>query len=223
MDLSSALDIAARVLQIGSAAWTLIFGSKAVFEVVKNRKQRQQPLPPTPPGQVPGSMSPTQLSPLSRLRSKLGVKRSTFLNVGLAIIVLVASFLVTSFLLNEASVLITSPTNGSKVPILTTVQGTAHNIPTGDELWILIVPDGVTGYYPQSGPVVVTGDTWSSSARVGLDSDSGLGFTLIAALADQEGGAAIRAYYNQSGPNFQGLDPLPAGIRLMSQVHVIRI
>ena len=89
------------------------------------------------------------------------------------------------------SILITSPTDGSKVPILTIVQGTASGIPEGEDLWVLIVPDGVTAYYPQSGPIVVTSDgKWSSSARVGIASDTGLGFTLIAALADQEGRAA---------------------------------
>lgn len=228
MEFSSMLDIVAKVLQIGSAAWALIFGSKAVVEIVQDRTRRQLTSSPTPSGPTSATLSATATSssqsPPAHPATIRGVKRSTLLNGGLAIVVLIGSFLVTSFLNSQpTSVLITSPTDGSKVSILATVQGTAHNVPTGEELWILIVPNNVTGYYPQSGPVVVTGNTWSSSARVGLPSDKGLGFTLIAALADQKGGAVIRAYFQQSGKNFKGLDPLPEGILLMSQVHVTRI
>lgn len=229
MEFSSMLDIVAKVLQIGSAAWALIFGSKAVVEIVQDRNRRQLTSSPTPSGPTSATLSATATSssqspPPGHPATIRGVKRSTLLNGGLAIVVLIGSFLVTSFLNSQpTSVLITSPMDGSKVPILATVQGTAHNIPTGEELWILIVPNSATGYYPQSGPVVVTGNTWSSSARIGVASDKGLGFTLIAALADQKGGAAIRAYFQQSGQNFKGLDPLPGGIQLMSQVHVTRI
>src|SRR5437016_1557054 len=82
----------------------------------------------------------------------------------------------------------------SAVQRLVTVQGASCHIPHGKELWLLVVPEGVTAYYPQAGPVVVSNDNWSASAYVGVDkpSDNGRGFLLIAALADQSGSAAIR-------------------------------
>ena len=122
-------------------------------------------------------------------------------------------------------VTITSPVDGITVPQLVMVQGTACHIPQNRELWLLVVPEGVTSYYPQSGPVVISNDgNWSGSAYVGLDDpvDIGRGFILIAALADQQGNAAIRAYFAQSGPEFRGLEPLPQGVQLMNQVRVIR-
>jgi hypothetical protein len=120
------------------------------------------------------------------------------------------------------SVVITSPTHGSPVPIKTRVQGTASSIPNGDELWVLIVPDGLTAYYPQEpGPVEVGSDgKWSADATVGIAEDSGRGFTIFAVLANQDGSTAIHAYV--SGANNNGLDPLPQGIQFMNQVHVVR-
>lgn len=121
---------------------------------------------------------------------------------------------------------IISPVAESGVPVVTTMQGTACNIPASQELWILIVPDGVTGYYPQlPGPVMVTNEgRWSTSVHVGLDQpgEVGKGFELNVTLVNQDGSTAIHAYFNQAGSNFKGLDPLPNGIQLLSQVHVIR-
>jgi len=119
---------------------------------------------------------------------------------------------------------ITSPTANSDVPRLVTVQGTSCHIPHGKELWLLVVPEGVTAYYPQTGPVVVSNDNWSASAYIGVDkpSDNGRGFLLIAALADQSGSAAIRGYFSQTQTDYRGLEPLPSGIEIMAQVRVVR-
>ena len=120
---------------------------------------------------------------------------------------------------------ITSPRPDSSVPRLVTVQGTSCHIRNGEELWLLVVPEGVTAYYPQPSPVVISTDgNWSASAYIGLDKpvDVGRGFVLIAALADQQGSAAIRTYFSQARSDFKGLEPLPDGIRIMSQVRVVR-
>lgn len=120
---------------------------------------------------------------------------------------------------------ISSPTSDVKVPQLVTVQGTACHIPNGKELWLLIVPEGVTGYYPQTGPIEISGDgNWSASAYLGLNdpSDIGRSFVLIAALADQQGSNDMRTYFAQSGPEFTGLEPLPQGVQVITQVRVIR-
>ena len=85
------------------------------------------------------------------------------------------------------------------------------------------MPTGVTAYYPQPGPVILSsGGDWSVSATIGRDTpaDVGRGYVLVTALADQEGNAALHAYIAQSNNN--GLQSLPKGIQLMSQVHVRR-
>ncbi len=120
---------------------------------------------------------------------------------------------------------ITAPLNGSSVPRLVTVQGIACRIPKDQELWLLVVPDGTTSYYPQTSPSVVYSDgSWSTSAYVGLDDpvDAGRGFVLVMALADKQGSIAIRAYFTQATAGFQGIEPLPQGVKLMTQVRVVR-
>ena len=122
-------------------------------------------------------------------------------------------------------VAINSPTPVAGVSRLAIVQGTACHIPNGSEVWLFVVPEGVAGYYPQTGPIVISNDgSWSGSAYIGTDNpaDVGKGFMLIAALADQQGSAAIREYFAQSGPEFRGLEPLPLGVQLMGQVSVVR-
>lgn len=120
---------------------------------------------------------------------------------------------------------ITSPVSGSSVARLVTVQGTACHVPSDRKLWLLVVPEGATGYFPQPGPVDISADgNWSAAAYMGLDNpvDAGRGFVLIAALADSQGNSGILPYFAQSGPEFKGLEPLPQGVQMMTQVKVIR-
>jgi hypothetical protein len=124
-----------------------------------------------------------------------------------------------------ARVDIIEPLNGSSVPRLLTVQGTACHIPKGRELWLMVVPDGTTSYYPQNRPVVVSRDgSWTTSAYVGLDDpvDIGRGFVLVMALANEQGSAAIQAYFTQATAGYKGIEPLPQGVQLMTQVRVVR-
>ncbi|HZO73481.1 MAG TPA: hypothetical protein VFB60_14875 [Ktedonobacteraceae bacterium] len=127
---------------------------------------------------------------------------------------------------SSPDVRIISPGAESAVPVVTIMQGIACNIPADQEIWIIIVPDGVTRYYPQlPGPVMITSDgKWSTSVHVGLDQPDqiGKGFELNVMLANQDGSTAIHAYFNQAGPDFKGLDSLRGGLQLISQVHVIR-
>jgi hypothetical protein len=122
------------------------------------------------------------------------------------------------------SVTITSPASGSKVPQSITVQGTACHIPNDAKLWVLVMPDNVTAYYPQPDPITVSSDgKWSTTAFIGPTSANVVrGFVLYPALANREGNAAIYTYF-KTAPNYQPLNPLPEGIQLMSQVHVVRI
>ena len=177
---------------------------------------------------IPGLKAPRKDSPKPKTKTPL----LTFLQAGVGgVIGVFLGYLLIGPVFTSpcapfapTSVNITSPMADTSVPQLVSVQGTACHIPNGKELWLLVLPEGVTGYYPQIGPVVVSDDNnWSVSAYVGLDdpSDIGRGFVLIAALADQQGSTAIREYFTQSS-SFIGLEPLPIGIHLMEQVRVIR-
>jgi hypothetical protein len=144
---------------------------------------------------------------------------------GLLVVLLIiggTTFAIMRVLSTPPRVVITYPTHGSPVPIKIIIEGTASGIPNTDELWVLIVPDGLTAYYPQEpGPVEVRSDgKWSSSATIGQTQDSGRGFTVFAALVNPEGSPAIHAYV--SGSNVNGIDPLPRGIQIMQKVHVVR-
>jgi hypothetical protein len=156
-----------------------------------------------------------------------------FMHAGLGGIigVLVGYALISPVIFSRCSVFaptkveITSPQADTSVPPLITVQGTTCNLPDRQELWLLVVPEGITTYHPQAGPIVVTSDgSWSASAYVGLPGtdDVGRGFVLIAALADQQSSATMRAYLSQGRESFPGIQPLPQGIRLMSQTRVVR-
>ncbi|HET7463758.1 MAG TPA: hypothetical protein VFJ82_21060 [Longimicrobium sp.] len=118
---------------------------------------------------------------------------------------------------------ITSPAEASTVSRLVTVQGTSCHVPRGQQLWVIVLPQGVSAFYPQTGPVVVSGGRWSASAYVGLDSvDAGRGFQIIAALADRQAHGVIQGYFTQARGNFGGLPSLPSGTQVMSQVQVVR-
>lgn len=235
MDLSAMLDIVAKILQLASAAWALIFGSKAVIEIVKSRNPPPTPVPPeedriepTPPlVQLGATSSSLQSSLPSHPRTISGAKRSTLLNVVLAVIVLIASFLLTFFLNSQPpSVSITSPTNGDKVSTLTTVQGTAHNIPKDEELWLFIVPSNQTSYFPQHGPIAVLNEKWSTDAQFGGKSEVGLRFRLISVLVNQnnrEAKDAIEKYFQQPSDPVKGIQRT-RGMQMMTpEVTVVRV
>lgn len=131
----------------------------------------------------------------------------------------------------SVNVTITFPTEGSQVSRMTTVNGTASNIPPGKELWLLIESKAVKGYYPQGGttgtpsPIVVSSSgTWNRDAYIGQDNDSGRQFVLYIALVDQEGRAAIDRYFasGASSNSYTPIYSLPNGIQILTQVSVIR-
>jgi hypothetical protein len=124
------------------------------------------------------------------------------------------------------SVLITAPTDGSQVSMLTTVQGTAQNIPKDEELWLFIVPSNQASYFPQPGPIKISGGEWSIGAHFGGVSDVGLRFTLIPVLinqSDQEAHNAIKNFFQQPGPVYQGIQQT-SGMQLMfPEITVVRV
>jgi len=180
------------------------------------KKVKKTPVPPINP-----TKKPTAKKGITFLYSLLGAVTG----------VLLGYFLISPFFTSScppfahASVSITSPVEGENIPRLVSVQGTSCHIPKDQELWLLVLPEGGTAYYPQSGPVQVGDDgIWSASAYAGLDTpeDIGRGFVLVAVLSDLQGSIAIREYFSQSGPEYKGLEPIPLGVKIMSQVRVVR-
>lgn len=128
-------------------------------------------------------------------------------------------------ILAAPQVFITSPIEGSQVPLTVTARGSAFNVAQGRELWILVAVDGVTGYFPQQGgPITIESDgTWSSLITIGVDKDAGKKFEIYTALVDQSGRDAINQNFSQTpSPNYVGIYPLPSGIKLMNKVRVVR-
>jgi hypothetical protein len=126
---------------------------------------------------------------------------------------------------SPTSVTIVSPPSGISVPRLVTVQGTSCHLSNDKELWLMVVPDGVTSYYPQPGPITVAANgNWSATAYLGLESsvDVGKGFVVIAAQVDAQAVPFVRTYFTQPGPEIKGLEPLPQGVQLMSQIKFVR-
>ena len=130
-----------------------------------------------------------------------------------------------------SQVVITLPTPGSKVESFITVQGTASNIPAGEELWLFVTVQGVSGYYPQGDkPITISSSgRWSRGAQIGQENstvDVGKRFTLIPVLIKQNDSDAhnrIQAYFQQAGT----YQPIPSGDLLtvdfsQDQVEVVR-
>jgi hypothetical protein len=131
---------------------------------------------------------------------------------------------------SSPSITITSPQKGSHVPIDVVVEGTASGIPQDKQIWLLVVPAGTAGYFPQNGPVVVSAEgNWTANADLGgKDSnDVGREFVLYTALVGQNDREAQDAFSNffkhgkQTG-SYLPIDPLPKGIQLVSHITVVR-
>jgi hypothetical protein len=135
---------------------------------------------------------------------------------------------------DEIKFIITSPKEGSSVPVQIMVRGTApNNIPKDKELWLLVQSGGVYGYFPQGdafnpNPIVVSHEgKWNAIAYVGIDTDpKEMEFILQLALADQKSASrvAIDQYFasGQAGKGYNPLYPLPDGIELVAQTIVKR-
>jgi hypothetical protein len=121
-------------------------------------------------------------------------------------------------------VAITFPTEGSTVGISRIAQGTASNIPQGENLWLLVNVSGINGYYPQDGPIPVLSDgTWTASVSIGGPNDARRAFVLLAALADPQGEAILEQYIKMGHASGSFLTiPLPKGVQVITQIHVTR-
>jgi hypothetical protein len=119
------------------------------------------------------------------------------------------------------------PQDGQRVAREILVQGTVQSLRAGQQIWIAVVPDDTSLYYPQSGPVTIQGDgDWiSPPVFLGSTDDIGQrGFDVLAIIAGSQAQQALNEYLerNQQKDQFPGLDELPQDTTVADSVTVIR-
>ena len=128
-----------------------------------------------------------------------------------------------------ASATITSPTDKSTVDFSETILVSACHT-QGKDLWLLVQPSGVSGYYPQDSPVKTsnTGSSWFTTSKEYWTTNAYLGdtgvsqhgrtFTLVVVLADASSSVIFSSYLANSSPM-----KLPSGVSIVGQpIRVIR-
>lgn len=125
----------------------------------------------------------------------------------------------------KPAVKITEPIEGAIVETKQMVRGTSRGVPTGQAIWVVVFVHDVTRYYPQNqfADVQANGG-WSSMTSIGIPTDVGLKFDLIAVLADSEGRTAFNNYLiNAKNKNdYPGLEQLPPGVTVYDRISVTR-
>jgi hypothetical protein len=104
------------------------------------------------------------------------------------------------------------------------VSGVVTGLSAGDQAWIVIDPSLAPAYWPQQGPLQLSpagGFRVTAYFGASAKKDSGERFTLRLVLAPPAAGAEIRAFQIQPAHQ-QGMLKLPAGVRTLAQVTVIR-
>jgi len=118
---------------------------------------------------------------------------------------------------SEPSVIITYPSKDDYVNIREWVSGTAHNIPAGYKLWIVVRWDSL--YFPMLDGVQIRPDgTWMYDTSIGKQDDAGKNFEIIAVLADGSAQAKVNEWYQRHSD----LHRLPDGMTPYSTVTVTR-
>ena len=119
---------------------------------------------------------------------------------------------------------LTGPLGGRTVAWQQAVSGVVTGLSAGDQAWVVIDPSRAPAYWPQQGPLQLSaaGD-FQVTAYFGASAkqDSGEHFTLRLVLAPPAASAQIRAFQIQPAHQ-QGMLRLPAGVRTLAQVTVIR-
>ncbi len=122
------------------------------------------------------------------------------------------------------SVTITSPAEGSVVGQATVVEGESCHVPARGGLWLLVLPEGTTAYYPFSPTLSRRSGHWSVSAYLGQPEEAGRAFTLLAAVTSPPADQAFDEYLARAAAegDFPGIQPLPEGAVVYHQIDVIR-
>jgi hypothetical protein len=105
------------------------------------------------------------------------------------------------------------------------MNGTAKNIPEGDEIWIFVHPHTVNKYYPQRSSAVIQNGEWSLSVGIGSENDAGTEFDIIAVLADAKAQEEINAYFEtcEKTGEWPGMDKIPDNAKEYDRITVTRL
>ena len=120
---------------------------------------------------------------------------------------------------------ITEPSEGGSVEPTQMVRGTSRAVPTGQVIWVAVFVQKVGRYYPQNQAAdVQPNGGWSSLTYIGIASDVGLKFDLIAVLADRDGQAAFSRYLTdaRNKSDYSGMEQLPQGVTVYDRISVTR-
>lgn len=122
-------------------------------------------------------------------------------------------------------VTITYPINLAQAEPIEVVRGTFEGLPEGKAIWIVLFIPDVGRYYPQNRPAdIEAGNRWSSLAYLGVPSDTGKRFDILAVVADSEAKNAFNAYLANARDrnNWAGLETLPSGATIYARITVTR-
>jgi hypothetical protein len=125
----------------------------------------------------------------------------------------------------KPTVKITQPVEGATVDQTQMVRGTSQAVPEGHAIWVVLYVQKVGRYYPQNQAAdVQPNGGWSSMTYIGVPSDVGLKFDLIAVLVDKEGQDAFARYLvnAKNKSDYAGLEQLPNGATVYDRVSVTR-
>jgi hypothetical protein len=119
---------------------------------------------------------------------------------------------------------LTGPQGGRTVAWQQPVSGVVTGLSAGDQAWVVIDPSLAPAYWPQQGPLQLSpAGNFRVTAFFGASAkqDTGEHFILRLVLAPPAASAQIRAFQIQP-THRQGMPKLPAGVRTLAQVTVIR-
>jgi hypothetical protein len=105
------------------------------------------------------------------------------------------------------------------------VRGSSRAVPSGQLVWVVVFVHKVGRYYPQNQAAdVQSGGGWSSLAYIGVPTDVGLKFDLLAVLVDDSGRSAFASYLARARDrsSFEGLEQLPQGVTVYDRISVTR-
>ena len=113
---------------------------------------------------------------------------------------------------------IISPKNGDIVPYVTTVSGTASNVPNKFSLWVFVRHEDDNNIYPSNTRIPISQDkTWHVATW--LDKP-GMKYEICAALADERADEDFQNYTNTcEEKGYPGI-PFPKGTTVYSTVNV---
>lgn len=125
----------------------------------------------------------------------------------------------------STEVAITYPINLARVDQTEVVRGTFQGLPTGKTIWIVLLIPEVGRYYPQNRPAdLEAANRWSSLVYIGVPSDTGKRFDILAVVADTGAQNAFNAYLADARDrsDWAGMEALPEGAVIYDRITVTR-